>query len=123
MTTGKHTVIGYLGGREARAAHFDALETLRASIGLPVIPRHIECVDISTLQGSETVASMVVCEDGRMKRREYRKYRIKGLSASSSVPRAPEPQTQSPKPKAPPDAFAAMREVVQRRYRKMIEDG
>lgn len=108
---------------EVTAAHFDALETLRASIGLPVIPRHIECVDISTLQGSETVASMVVCEDGRMKRREYRKYRIKGPSASGSVPRVPEPKTQSPKPKAQPDDFAAMREVVQRRYRKVIEAG
>ena len=89
---------------EMTAAHFDALETLRASIGLPSIPRRIECFDISTIQGSETVASMVVCEDGRMKKAEYRKYRIKGLSAQS-------------------DDFAAMREVVQRRYRKVIEDG
>ena len=101
---------------EITAANFDALETLRASIGLPVVPRRIECVDISTLQGSETVASMVVCEDGRMKRREYRKYRIKGLSASNSV-------TGASKPRAQPDDFAAMREVVQRRYRKVIEDG
>ena len=99
---------------EVTAAHFDALETLRASIGLPVIPRHIECVDISTLQGSETVASMVVCEDGRMKRREYRKYRIKGLSNLES---------QIPNPKSQADDFAAMREVVQRRYRKVIEAG
>jgi excinuclease ABC subunit C len=65
---------------ETTAAHFDALETLRTSIGLPVIPRRIECFDISTLQGSETVASMVVCEDGRMKKSEYRKYRIRGES-------------------------------------------
>ena len=101
---------------EITAAHFDALETLRASIGLPVVPRRIECVDISTLQGNETVASMVACEDGRMKRREYRKYRIKGLSASGSAPRAPAPKVQ-------PDDFAAMRETVQRRYRKVIEDG
>ncbi len=101
---------------EITAANFDALETLRASIGLPVVPRRIECVDISTLQGSETVASMVVCEDGRMKRREYRKYRLKGLSASGSA-------TGASKPRAQPDDFAAMREVVQRRYRKVIEDG
>ena len=92
---------------EITAAHFDALETLRASIGLPVVPRRIECVDISTLQGSETVASLVVCEDGRMKRREYRKFRIKGMLM----------------PVAKADDFAAMREVVQRRYRKVIEDG
>ena len=114
------------------AAHFDALETLRASIGLPVVPRRIECVDISTLQGSETVASMVVCEDGRMKRREYRKYRIKGVSVSGPVSRArgpvsksraPAPGSRRPQPTARPDDFAAMREVVQRRYRKVIEDG
>ena len=52
---------------ENTAAHFDALETLRAVLGLPALPRRIECFDISTIQGSETVASMVVCEDGRMK--------------------------------------------------------
>ena len=88
---------------EITAAHFDALETLRATIGLPAIPRRIECFDISTIQGSETVASMVVCEDGRMKKGEYRKFRIRGSPG--------------------PDDFAAMREVVQRRYRKVIEDG
>ena len=99
---------------EITAAHFDALETLRASIGLPVMPRRIECFDISTIQGSETVASMVVCEDGRMKKREYRKYRIRGLS---------NPKAQIPKPKVQADDFAAMRVVVQRRYRKVIEDG
>ena len=87
---------------EITAAHFDALETLRASLALPSMPRRIECFDISTIQGSETVASMVVCEDGRMKKSEYRKYRIRGSSL---------------------DDFAAMREVVQRRYRKVIEDG
>ena len=96
---------------EITAAHFDALESLRASIGLPVVPRRIECVDISTLQGSETVASMVVCEDGRMKNREYRKYRVEG----SVVPR----QELSAKP----DDCAAMREVVHRRYQKAINDG
>jgi excinuclease ABC subunit C len=75
---------------ETTAAHFDALETLRASIGLPAIPRRIECFDISTIQGSETVASMVVCEDGRMTRSESRKYRIRGVSS---------PKSQSPNSK------------------------
>ena len=50
------------------AANYDALETLGAALELPALPRRIECFDISTIQGSETVASMVVCEDGRMKR-------------------------------------------------------
>jgi len=60
------------------AAHYDALETLRAVLDLRSIPRRIDCFDISTIQGSETVASMVVCEDGRMKRSEYRKFKIRG---------------------------------------------
>jgi excinuclease ABC subunit C len=91
---------------EIIAAHFDALETLRTVIGLPSLPRRIECFDISTIQGSETVASMVVCEDGRMKKSDYRKFRVKGGNGVRL-----------------PDDFAAMREVVQRRYRKVLEDG
>jgi excinuclease ABC subunit C len=67
------------------AAHYDALETLRSVLALPSVPRRIECFDISTIQGAETVASMVVCEDGRMKRSEYRKFRIRGeLTLSGS---------------------------------------
>src|SRR3982751_471334 len=87
---------------ETVAAHYDALETLRGVLNLPAIPRRIECFDISTIQGAETVASMVVCEDGRMKRSEYRKFKIRGV---------------------PLDDFAAMQEVVTRRYRKVLENG
>ena len=76
---------------ETTAAHFDALETLRATIGLPSIPRRIECFDISTIQGSETVASMVVCEDGRMKKSEYRKYRIRGSGIGDLIYRTTSP--------------------------------
>ena len=83
------------------AAHYDALETLRAVLALPSVPRRIECFDISTIQGAETVASMVVCEDGRMKRSEYRKFRVAAQN----------------------NDFAAMREVVLRRYRKVLEAG
>jgi excinuclease ABC subunit C len=97
---------------ENTAANFDALETLRSVLGLPAVPRRIECFDISTIQGSETVASMVVCEDGRMKKSEYRKFRIRGRLKSHRS----EPSFGS-------DDFAAMREVVQRRYRKVLEDG
>jgi len=104
---------------EATTAHFEALETLRAVLGLAVLPRRIECFDISTIQGSETVASMVVCEDGRMKRGEYRKFRVRG--ARSGLAR------RSPEATAGPvfgsDDFAAMREVVQRRYRAVLEAG
>ena len=52
---------------QTKAAQYDALETLQHVLGLPALPRRIECFDISTIQGSETVASMVVCEDGRMR--------------------------------------------------------
>jgi excinuclease ABC subunit C len=107
------------------AAHFDALETLRAVIGLPAIPRRIECFDISTIQGSETVASMVVCEDGRMKKSDYRKFRVRGLGIGDrGLASVGSSQSPVPGPRSPiPDDFAAMREVVLRRYRKVIEDG
>jgi excinuclease ABC subunit C len=110
---------------EITAAHFDALETLRVELSLPALPRRIECFDISTIQGSETVASMVVCEDGRMKRSEYRKFRIRGLRSlvSGLRSRTPEPGAQSPEPQFGSDDFAAMREVVQRRYRAVLEAG
>jgi excinuclease ABC subunit C len=113
---------------EITAAHFDALETLRAELSLPSIPRRIECFDISTIQGSETVASLVVCEDGRMKRSEYRKFRVRGLRATdyglrASTSASPEPGARSPGPRVIPDDFAAMREVVQRRYRAVLETG
>ena len=102
---------------EATAAQYDALETLQAVLGLPALPRRIECFDVSTIQGSETVASMVVCEDGRMKRGEYRKYRMRGLRLEA----APAPSLQPPA--SFQDDFAAMHEVVLRRYRKVLEQG
>ena len=81
---------------------FAALETLREVLSLPALPRRIECFDISTLQGTNTVASMVVCVDGKMRRGEYRKFAVRG------------PAT---------DDFASMEEVVLRRYRKVLEAG
>ena len=125
------------------AAHYDALETLRGVLALPSVPRRIECFDISTIQGSETVASMVVCEDGRMKRSEYRKFRIRGnvmasgSAGSETVLRRPAftpadlqqlavaaPDARSPQPGSRfLNDFAAMHEVVLRRYRKLLENG
>ena len=109
---------------QSTAAQYDALETLRAVLALPALPRRIECFDISTIQGSETVASMVVCEDGRMKRSEYRKYRVRGLASLKSEVRSLEllPQT-SDFTLQTSDDFAAMHEVVLRRYRKLMEEG
>lgn len=57
------------------------LDELQRRLRLPKLPRRIECIDISTLQGSETVASLVVCEDGQMAKGEYRKYRVSGSGA------------------------------------------
>jgi excinuclease ABC subunit C len=89
-------------------AEYHALETLQQLLALPSLPRRIECFDISTIQGSETVASMVVCEDGRMRKGDYRKFRVRG-------------QGQTPPPMN--NDFAAMAEVVLRRYRKLLEQG
>jgi excinuclease ABC subunit C len=85
---------------EGVGASFEALEALREALALPALPRRIECFDISTLQGSDTVASMVVCVEGRMKRGEYRKFR------------GPMPTD-----------FAAMHEVVLRRYHRVLDQG
>jgi excinuclease ABC subunit C len=88
-------------------AHYDALDLLKGILKLPALPRRIECFDISTIQGSETVASMVVCEDGRMKKSDYRKYRVRSETGSATFL----------------DDFAAMKQVVGRRYRKILEQG
>jgi excinuclease ABC subunit C len=74
-------------------------EALWEALGTPEMPRRIECFDISHIQGAETVASMVVWEDGHMKKSDYRKFIIR------SVPGV--------------DDFASMREVVTRRYQRL----
>ncbi len=116
---------------QTKTAQYDALEGLQHVLALPALPRRIEDFDISTIQGSETVASMVVCEEGRMRRGEYRKYRIRGwrlgarglgkTSPENSVQVSPDPSPQPPAPVQ--DDFAAMHEVVLRRYRKLLEQG
>jgi excinuclease ABC subunit C len=83
-------------------ANYEALDKLREVLALPSFPRRVECFDISTLQGSDTVASLVVCEDGRMRKGEYRKYRVRRASL---------------------DDVASMREVVGRRYARLLESG
>ena len=128
---------------QARAAQYDALETLQHVLSLPALPRRIECFDISTIQGSETVASMVVCEDGRMRRSEYRKFRIRWdggrgdpdargtgrsitdsgtVAADSGLPREAG-RGDCAAPGTRQDDFQAMHEVVHRRYRKLLELG
>ena len=77
-------------------------EALQDVLMLPEPPRRIECFDISHIQGAETVASMVVWEDGAMKKSDYRKFQIKTVEGV--------------------DDFASMREVVGRRYRRIVEE-
>jgi excinuclease ABC subunit C len=77
-------------------------EALQDALGLPEIPRRIECFDISHIQGAETVASVVVWEDGQMKKSDYRKFIIRSVEGV--------------------DDFASMREVVTRRYKRLRDE-
>jgi excinuclease ABC subunit C len=114
---------------QTTAAQYAALETLQVILGLTALPRRIECFDISTIQGSETVASMVLCEDGRMRRSEYRKFRIRSESRTPNPePRIPNPDLSTVARLAKvesrvQDDFAAMHQVVLRRYRGLLERG
>ncbi|MDR3666128.1 MAG: excinuclease ABC subunit UvrC [Ignavibacteriaceae bacterium] len=75
---------------------------LQRDLRLKELPKRIECFDISNLQGTDTVASMVVFEDGKPKKSQYRKYIIKSVDG--------------------PDDFQSMREVITRRYTKLKEE-
>jgi excinuclease ABC subunit C len=77
-------------------------EALQDALGLPDIPKRLECFDISHIQGAETVASMVVWEDGKMNKSEYRKFIVRTVTGV--------------------DDFASMREVVARRYKRLRDE-
>ncbi len=77
-------------------------EALADTLMLPELPHRIECFDISHIQGAETVASLVVWEDGKMNKQEYRKFKVMTVLGV--------------------DDFASMREVVHRRYRRLKEE-
>jgi excinuclease ABC subunit C len=105
-------------------------EALQNALNLPEEPQRIESFDISHIQGTDTVASLVVWENGRMKKSDYRKFIIRGDEGrggdsnnpypivSSSV--APLPMAALPVAKN--DDFASMREAVTRRYRRLLEE-
>jgi len=90
--------------RAARKQSQQILRALRDLLDLELEPARIECFDISNIQGSDIVASLVVFVDGVPKKSDYRSFRIKGVSGA-------------------PDDFASMREVVSRRYRRLLEEG
>ena len=110
---------------ENATANYDALESLQKALRLPKLPRRIDCFDISTIQGAETVASMVVCEDGRMKKGEYRKFRIGNREprAGNRKSKNGDPGSPIPDPVRFLDDFAAMEQVVRRRYARVLENG
>jgi excinuclease ABC subunit C len=90
-------------------------EAVQNALNLLEEPRRIESFDISHMQGTDTVASMVVWEDGRMKKSEYRKFIIRGDQGNGA--------TGSPLPVLRQnDDFASMREAVTRRYRRILEE-
>ena len=76
-----------------------ALSTLQEELDLPALPRRIECYDVSTIQGTNTVASMVVFVDGSPATSQYRRFRIKTVEGQ--------------------DDFAAIREVLTRRFKRL----
>jgi excinuclease ABC subunit C len=105
-------------------ANYDALEVLQKVLRLPKLPRRIDCFDISTIQGAETVASMVVCEDGRMKKGEYRKFRVGNREpGTGNRKKNTVPVSRLPAPGRFLDDFAAMEQVVRRRYARVLENG
>lgn len=90
--------------KHPRSQAEEILRALQDVLDLDVEPRRIECFDISNIQGSDVVASLVTFVDGLPRKSDYRTFRVKGLSGA-------------------PDDFASMREVVGRRYRRVLEEG
>ena len=76
-----------------------ALAELQEELNLPELPRRIECYDVSNIQGTNSVGSMVVFENGRPKRAHYRRFQIKGVSGV--------------------DDYASMQEMLRRRFRRL----
>jgi excinuclease ABC subunit C len=79
-----------------------ALEEIQLALGLDEVPLRIECYDVSNLQGTEVVASMVVFEDGLARKSEYRRFVIRGVEGQNDV--------------------ASMHEVITRRFRRLLDE-
>lgn len=80
-----------------------SVQSLQRDVRLPAAPRRIECFDISNTQGTDSVASMVTFVDAKPRKSEYRKFKIRTVAG--------------------PDDFASMREVIERRYSRLLEEG
>src|SRR5213078_3643678 len=86
---------------QKRLRRYQALEELREALNLESLPVRIECFDISTAMGSENVGSMVVFSDGVPRKAHYRKFGVRGQAGM--------------------DDFAAMAEVVSRRFTRLSD--
>lgn len=96
----------FLESREAKAQKKNItfiLEQMKEDLRLTEQPKHIECFDNSNFQGSQPVASMVVFKDAKPSKKDYRHYNVKTVEG--------------------PDDFASMREIVGRRYKRLLEEG
>ena len=92
----------WLAQTDEEERHRNAMRALAEALELPEPPRRIECFDNSNLQGTNPVAAMAVFIDGKPDRREYRRYKVKTVVGS--------------------DDYATMREIVQRRFRRAIDE-
>ncbi len=81
----------------------EKLNILRKDLRISTVPSHIECFDNSNLQGTHPVASCVVFRDGRPSKKEYRHFNVKTVTG--------------------PDDYASMKEIVYRRYKRMLDEG
>ena len=104
LVTGNAKLAHDLEWRHPKKRSREILVALMEALGLPDEPRRIECFDISNLQGSDIVASMVVFEMAAPRKSDYRTFKVKTVVGA-------------------PDDFASMREVVGRRYRRLLEEG
>ena len=88
--------------KERKSKRLAVLIELKNKLNLKNIPFHIECYDISNIQGSNTVASLVTFQDGYPNKKEYRRYKIKDIDK--------------------PDDFESMKQVISRRYKRVIDE-
>ncbi len=88
--------------KERKSKRLAVLIELKNKLSLKNIPFHIECYDISNIQGSNTVASLVTFQDGYPNKKEYRRYKIKDINK--------------------PDDFESMKQVISRRYKRVIDE-
>ena len=89
--------------KERKSKRLAVLIELKNKLNLKNIPFHVECYDISNIQGSNTVASLVTFQDGYPNKKEYRKFKIRDLNK--------------------PDDFESMKQVIRRRYKRVIDEG